>query len=138
MWWLFSNTPLWEVRLVQVTKPTHGRLLHGTRPRESIAVDSTFRRGELVFCLDRLGFAVAPLMQVRQGHTYLANGSWRPANASAEFMCHSLAAEEPGQGTIRIALPELARPPLPGVGQVVDGHYRILRSSARARTRSYT
>jgi serine/threonine-protein kinase len=66
-------------------------------------------------------------MQVRQGHTYLANGSWRPANASAEFMCHSLAAEEPGQGTIRIALPQLARPPLPGVGQVVDGHYRILK-----------
>ena len=125
--WLFANTPLWEVRLVQVSKPTQGRLLHGSRPRESIAVDGAFGRGELLFTTDRQAFAVVPLMQVRDGHTYLANGSWRPADASAEFMCHSLAAEEPGQGTMRIALPDLVRPPLPGVGQVVDGHYRILK-----------
>jgi eukaryotic-like serine/threonine-protein kinase len=71
-------------------------------------------------------WGAAPVIHARDGYTYLGNGSWRESDSTAEFLCHSLAATAPGQGTIRVALPALARPPLPSVGQVVDGHYRIV------------
>jgi tRNA A-37 threonylcarbamoyl transferase component Bud32 len=123
--WLLGNTPLWDVQLVQVTKPSQGRLLHGTRPTKSVALAEEFDRDQLLFRLGEEVWPVMPLIHTDEGHTYVANGSWRAADASAEFLCHSLAAQHPGQGTLRIPLPDLTRPPLPGVGQIVDGHYRI-------------
>ncbi len=125
VWWLLENTPLWGVQVVQVTKASRGRLLHGTRPRKAIALAGEFPRDRLLFRFGEEVWPAMPLIHVDEGHTYLANGSWRASDASAEFLCHSLAAQNPGQGTLRIAMPDLARPPLPGVGQIVDGHYRI-------------
>jgi hypothetical protein len=125
VWWLLANTPLWDVQLVQVTKASQGRLLHGTRPRKAIALAGEFHRDQLLFTFEQHVWQVTPLIRSYEGHTYVANGSWRAGDASAEFLCHSLAAQDPGQGTLRIKMPDLARPPLPTVGQVVDGHYRI-------------
>ncbi len=125
--WLLRESPLWEAELVQMRTRTRGRVLRGSLVTQSTPVDREFRQDELVFVLGDEAWAATPVIHARDGYTFLANGSWRESNSTAEFLCHSLAATEPGQGTIRVALPELARPPLPSVGQVVDGHYRILR-----------
>ncbi len=40
--------------------------------------------------------------------TYLANGGWRDSDSSAEFLCHSLEAVEPGEGCTRRELSSFA------------------------------
>jgi hypothetical protein len=134
---LFSNTPLWEVRLVQVTKPTHGRLLHGARPRESIAVDGAFRSGELVLCLDRQAFALTPLIQVANGHTYLANGSWRPTRAPSSCATR-WRLRSPGRERSGSHCPSSPGPRCPEWDRWSTATTGSSRSSARVRTRSST
>ena len=125
--WLLRETPLWEADLIEVMTRNRGRLLRGSLVTQSASLNGDFDRDDVAFCLSGEFWRAVPLIRVRDGHTYFANGSWRPTDSSAEFLCHSLAAREPGQGTIRVALPALARPPLPTVGQTVDGQYKILR-----------
>jgi hypothetical protein len=124
--WLLDSTPLWEADLLYVATPPRGRIMRGLAPTQAAALTGDLVSGSVAFRLREQCWVSAQLLRIRANDTFLANGSWRESDATAEFLCHSLAAAEPGQGTMRIALPGLARPPLPSVGQVVDRHYRIL------------
>ncbi len=123
--WLLRETPLWEFDLVHMTTRARGRVLQGFAPTHSVILDGDFNRDDVIFSIGGESWRAAPLVHVAGVDTFIANGSWRETGSSAEFLCHSLAAEKPGQGTLRLPLPALARPPLPSVGQTVDRHYRI-------------
>jgi tRNA A-37 threonylcarbamoyl transferase component Bud32 len=125
--WLLRESPLWKVDLLYMTSSRRGRLLRGLAPTRARELDAAFRRDDVVFQVEDEAWPAGPILTIRGDTTFVANGSWRTADASAEFLCHSVAASEPGQGTARIELPTLARPPLPSVGQIVDGQYRILQ-----------
>jgi serine/threonine protein kinase len=107
--------------------PSQGRLFCGHAPVRSATLNNDFARDAVVFCVGDQSSRAAPLVHVRGNDTFLANGSWRETDSSAEFLCHSVAVEQPGQGSLRLMLPELARPSLPVVGQVVGRQYRILK-----------
>lgn len=125
--WLLSSTPLWDADLLYVPASGRGRVLRGQAPTESTNIDGAFQQDDVVFSVEGTSWLANPLVHVRGHNTFLANGSWRVAEASAEFLCHSLAASNLGQGTLRLSLPELRRPPLPTVGQIVDRNYEITR-----------
>lgn len=125
VWWIIRETPLWDVDLVYVTKSGQGRVLRGLAPTRSAKLKPEHGRDEVVFLLGEDSWLATPLIQVQGGNTYVANGSFNDSRTTAEFLCHSLAAVQPGEGIFRVALPDLVRPPLPGVGQTVDGQYRI-------------
>jgi tRNA A-37 threonylcarbamoyl transferase component Bud32 len=124
---LLAELPLWEVDLLHVTKATKGRVLQSPEPTHSAQIGAEFNKGDAVFRCEDDVWNAGPLLTIHERKVYLANGGWRQSGSSAEYLCHAVAATRAGQGTLRVTLPELARPPLPSVGQVVDGHYRITR-----------
>ena len=122
--WIFTESPLWNTTLAYVTLGGQGRVLEGLAPTHTVRLEE-FARGEVVVIAQDDSWAAGPLIRVFDGHIYIANGTWREESSSAEFLCHHLAANRPGQGTEMFQLEELARPPLPTVGQIVDGQYKI-------------
>jgi hypothetical protein len=107
--WLVKETPLWDSELVLVVKREGrpvGRLLRGFEP----AAVTDAPQETTLFCRrgESESLPLAPLIFVDAGDNacYLANGHWRDADTSAEFLCHAIAAATPGQGTRRIALPQ--------------------------------
>lgn len=125
--WIASSSPLWELPLITVVdaRRRKGRVLSGPDPTTAIDVPPGVRRDDVILSFDGGFSSRMPLVQAVGDYTYVANGNWRVTDTSGEFLSHSLAAEAPGEGIIRRSLPELARPPLPIVGDVVDQHFEI-------------
>lgn len=125
--WLLRETPLWDAELLYVPTRARGRVLCGLAPIRATPLNGDFNRDDIVFRFRDQSWHAAPLIHVRDNDTFLANGAWRGTDTSADFLCHSMAAAEPGQGTLRLKRPALARAPLPSVGEVVDGRYQIIQ-----------
>jgi NB-ARC domain len=117
--WIQDASPLW--RLVPALPLTRGgkrmaRLLLGVEPSRTIEVGSLEEWGDAPLCL----LDSEPLASLGQlawvdpatNLTYLANGGWRDSDSTAEFLCHSIEASQPGEGCKRLELPAFAiRPP---------------------------
>jgi hypothetical protein len=125
--WLLRETPLWDAELLYVPKRARARVLCGLAPTRATPLIGEFNRDDVVFRLGDQSWQSAPLIHVHDNDTFLANGSWRGTDTTADFLCHSMAAAEPGQGTLRLKRPTLARAPLPNVGQLVDSRYQIIQ-----------
>ena len=112
--WLIGNTPLWQSDLaVSLNRggQTLARCLRGSEPTKVFAAPDTIAAGRSI-CLLPGGSVqeLVPLIEidVSDNQTYLANGSWRDSDSTAEFLCHSLEAQLPGQGKRRVEAPDYA------------------------------
>jgi hypothetical protein len=118
--WLAEQSPLWRAQLllpIERKGEVVLRVLEGFEPASTLAAPEGFEfSGEcsplLALDADPIG-ALGDLIYVDPGTnlTYIANGAWRDSDSSAELLCHSVEAHEPGQGTIRRELPAYAIKP---------------------------
>jgi hypothetical protein len=118
--WLANESPLWRGSLLlPVTRQgrTVCRLLQGVEPTSTVSAPSGLDVADVsspVLALDQA--TIAPLgdlifVDPATNLTYIANGTWRDSDSSAEFLCHSLEASEPAQGSIRRELATFAIKP---------------------------
>jgi hypothetical protein len=115
--WLVAHTPLWEGDLVlsiqREGKPV-GRVMRGGEPSAVVPVEGEPPTPVLCrfeeFEPGGADLALAPVMHLDPGDNscYFANGHWRDADSSAEFLCQAIAAVSPDHGTTRIRLPRYA------------------------------
>jgi hypothetical protein len=121
--WIASASPIVEADLVApVRSPTRAlyRILAGAQPSHSIpAKDAGPSDGS---CLLHSGGRLAPLphlffVDAASNDTYIANGQWREADASAEFVCHAIEASLVTDGRRRLVLDEYAIAPLPALSE---------------------
>jgi hypothetical protein len=113
--WLRDTSPLWDLTLALPMRragKSVARLLAGTEPEETVDLADLERWGATPVCLmDRVPvLSLGELVWVDPATnlTYFANGGWRDSDSSVEFLCHSLEAARPGQGSARIELPSFA------------------------------
>lgn len=113
--WLVRRTPLWAADLIVVVQSSEGplgRTLRGVEPTGTMATDeidlgqSGCRIASTVWQLPSLIW-ISPA----DNQTYIANGSWRESDASAELLCHSIAAAHASEGRMRRPMPAYAVPP---------------------------
>ena len=107
--WLVSHDLLFEPDLTVVTQgeaSTLGRVLRGNEPTLATPAPE-FDPGAVVCRLGASAWELPPLVWVRpsDNHTFIANGSWRDADSSAEFLCHAIAATDASEGRTRRPLP---------------------------------
>lgn len=119
--YLLSGIPLFLPDLfVVVPGPTLdscGRVLRGQEPRSTIPVDN-LDVGTAGCKLVDEEWSLPALAWIRtsDNHTFLANGSWRGGDRSAELLCHAIAATEGEEGKVRRQLPAYAIPPTSALG----------------------
>jgi hypothetical protein len=112
--WLVAQSPLWQADLaVALTRrgDTMLRVLRGVDPGDVRSVAAPVDPGAAVCLLPggELQELVALIqVDVADSQVYVANGSWRDSDSTAEFLCHSLEAQLPDQGKRRIELPDYA------------------------------
>lgn len=114
---LLSTIPLFSPDLfVVVPSPNEascGRVLRGQEPARTVPVrdldvgTAGCRLGHDVWSLPALAW-----VRPSDNHTFLANGSWRDADRSAELLCHAIAAADGDEGKVRRQLPAYAIPPI--------------------------
>lgn len=117
--WLRRESPLWVLSLalpIERGGKRQLRILDGAEPGKSVAVDLPDSFPSSPLCLlettPMVSLGDLILVDPATNLTYLANGTWRDSDSSAEFLCHSLEAAEPGGGCKRVELPAFSiRPP---------------------------
>jgi hypothetical protein len=89
-----------------------GRVLRGLEPDAVVAAEG-LDLGVAACCIESFFWELPPLVWVRasDNQTFLANGSWRQNNASAEFLCHAIAAASGAEGRTRRPLHVYASAP---------------------------
>jgi hypothetical protein len=115
--WIADESPLWALNLVlPLTREGRrvARVLVGVEPAQTVNAEHS--ASEDPTCLYRANpvACLGPLIWIDPATnlTYLANGSWRDSDSSAEFLCHSVEAAQPGEGCRRRELSVFAiRPP---------------------------
>ena len=116
--WLVGQSPLWQADLaVALTRrgDTVVRVLRGVDPGDVRSASAPIDPGTAICLLpggDLQELVTLIQVDLADSQVYVANGSWRDSDSTAEFLCHSLEAQLPEQGKRRIELPEYAIRPV--------------------------
>jgi len=129
--WMADQSPLWELDLaLPLTREGRrvARILIGAEPARMVDVDSIATEDPVCFFRKWPVASLGGLIWVDSATnlTYLANGSWRDSDSSAEFLCHSLEATHPGEGSRRRELPAFAIRPVALPSSDTEGEESLL------------
>jgi hypothetical protein len=136
--WIADESPLWRSSLllpVSRQGRTVCRLLETAEPTSSVSVpgglDLSPASTPLLALDDEAIASLGPLIFVDAATnlTYIANGTWRDSDSSAEFLCHSLEASDPAHGTIRQELTAYAIKPRELAASETQGEAALLTAS---------
>jgi hypothetical protein len=129
--WMAGQSPLWELDLaLPLTREGRAvaRILTGPEPVRTVEADGIPPESPVYIVGRQPVTALGPLVWIDSATnlTYLANGSWRDSDSSAEFLCHSLEATKPGEGCRRRELPEFAIRPAALPSSETEGEDSLL------------
>lgn len=118
--WLADESPLWQTDLLLPLDRKGERIfrvLRGAEPAETVrevkGIEVEGGSCPVLALDDELVAPLGDLIHVDPADnlTFVANGAWRDSDSSAEFLCYSVEAREPGQGTVRRELAAYAIKP---------------------------
>lgn len=111
--WIRATSPLWKASLVlPITRDgkKYARVLRGTEPSQTIEAVGMTSGGAACVYESTFVTSLGELIHVDAGTnlTFIANGSWRDSDSTAEFLSHSLEATAPAEGSRRRELSAFA------------------------------